>query len=296
MLRVSRRPDRRPPVRAPARAGARAPHRRDPERASYVLDEALSLWRGRALADLEDWEPGRTEAERLDGLRMDAQELRVEAEIAAGRARASLEGRGRWSERRRYRERRWALFARALYQSGRQTEALDVLGAGQADAARGARTRPRRRAARARGGDPAPGSRARERGVAARQPRLPVPRAAARTRATDAETFFGREADVDACLTRLRDPGDARRRRPVGHRQVVARPGRRRRHPRARGVARPGDHAGEPAARLPGGRCRRGRRSPCWSSTRARKRSPCAATRPSGRRTSTPSRRTAGRW
>ena len=63
----------------------------DPDRASYVLDEALSLWRGRALADLDDWEPGRTEAERLDGLRMDAQELRVEAEIAAGRARASLE-------------------------------------------------------------------------------------------------------------------------------------------------------------------------------------------------------------
>ncbi len=47
----------------------------DPDRASYVLAEALSLWRGPALPDLTEWEPGRVEAERLEGLRMDAQEL-----------------------------------------------------------------------------------------------------------------------------------------------------------------------------------------------------------------------------
>ena len=100
----------------------------DPDRATFALDEALSLWRGRALADLDDWEPGRTEAERLDGLRMDAQELRVEAEIAAGRARASLEDAQALVRQAPFRERRWALLARALYLSGRQAEALDVLG------------------------------------------------------------------------------------------------------------------------------------------------------------------------
>jgi len=52
----------------------------DPERSSYLLQEALDLWRGRVLIDLEEWEPGRLEAERLEGLRMDAEELRVEAE------------------------------------------------------------------------------------------------------------------------------------------------------------------------------------------------------------------------
>ena len=56
----------------------------DPERASYLVQEALDLWRGRALTDLEEWEPGRVEAARLDGLRMDAEELRVEAETRAG--------------------------------------------------------------------------------------------------------------------------------------------------------------------------------------------------------------------
>src|SRR5262245_37991551 len=31
----------------------------EPERAAHVLGEALALWRGRALLDLEGWEPGR---------------------------------------------------------------------------------------------------------------------------------------------------------------------------------------------------------------------------------------------
>ena len=61
------------------------------DRAAYVASEALALWRGGALPDLEDWEPGRVEAVRLEGLRMDAEELWVEAEIAAGRARQVIE-------------------------------------------------------------------------------------------------------------------------------------------------------------------------------------------------------------
>ncbi len=58
----------------------------DPARASYLAQDALELWRGSALPDLEEWEPGRVESTRLEGLRMEAEELLVEAEIDAGRA------------------------------------------------------------------------------------------------------------------------------------------------------------------------------------------------------------------
>ena len=40
----------------------------DPDRAAYLASEALTLWRGQALADLEEWEPGRVRAGQLDGL------------------------------------------------------------------------------------------------------------------------------------------------------------------------------------------------------------------------------------
>lgn len=49
------------------------------DRASYLLDDALGLWRGTdALVDLDGWEPGRVEATRL-------RELRLDAEVAPGR-------------------------------------------------------------------------------------------------------------------------------------------------------------------------------------------------------------------
>jgi DNA-binding SARP family transcriptional activator len=99
----------------------------DPERASYLVLEALDLWRGRALPDLEEWETGRLEAARLEGLRMDAEELRVEAETRAGRARDVLEQARAMVAEAPFRERRWALLAVALHQGGRQAEALGAL-------------------------------------------------------------------------------------------------------------------------------------------------------------------------
>jgi DNA-binding winged helix-turn-helix (wHTH) protein len=62
----------------------------EPERATYTVDAALGLWRGRPLADLEEWEPGRVEAERLEELRRDAEELRLEAALRTGRHRDVL--------------------------------------------------------------------------------------------------------------------------------------------------------------------------------------------------------------
>ena len=99
----------------------------DPERTSYLVQEALDLWRGQALGDLEEWEPGRVEAARLEGLRMDAEELHVEAETLAGHSRDVLPQARALVAQAPFRERRWALLARALHQSGRQAEALAAL-------------------------------------------------------------------------------------------------------------------------------------------------------------------------
>ena len=58
------------------------------EAAARASDEALGLWRGRALADLA-YEPfARAEIERLEELRLAALEERIDAELALGRHRA----------------------------------------------------------------------------------------------------------------------------------------------------------------------------------------------------------------
>ena len=99
----------------------------DPARSSYLAGRPCELWRGPALPDLEEWEPGRVEAARLEGLRMEAEELLVEAETAAGRARDVVERARALVAQAPFRERRWALLARALHQAGRQPEALDAI-------------------------------------------------------------------------------------------------------------------------------------------------------------------------
>ena len=65
--------------------GRRALAHDPPERAAALLREALSLWRGRALADIE-YEPfAQAEAQRLEELRLAALEDEIEAELALGR-------------------------------------------------------------------------------------------------------------------------------------------------------------------------------------------------------------------
>jgi DNA-binding SARP family transcriptional activator/energy-coupling factor transporter ATP-binding protein EcfA2 len=96
----------------------------EPERAAYVLGEAIGLWRGPALSDLENWEDGRIEAARLDELRRDVEELTVDAAIRAGRCREVLDKAHTLVAQAPLRERRWALLALAQYQAGRQAEAL----------------------------------------------------------------------------------------------------------------------------------------------------------------------------
>lgn len=175
----------------------------DPERASYVAGEALSLWRGPPLPDLDSWEPGRAEVARLEGLHHNAEELWLEAEIAAGRGRVVVEEARLLTGAAPYRERRWALLARALYQSGRQSEALDAL------------ARARRLLRDELGLDPGAELVALEQAILRQDPDLvdshgsPVSqvcpyRGLLPYEERDADSYFGRESDVAACLEKLR--------------------------------------------------------------------------------------------
>ena len=179
----------------------------EPDRALFTLDEALTLWRGRALVDVEDWERGRIEASRLEELRLDAEELRVDAALRAGRHLEVLaEARARVAEAP-LRERRWALLALAQYQAGRQGEALASL--------RRARTTLRTEL----GLDPGEDLIVVEQRILRHDPTLSIPDdlPAPSDRCPylgllaydvhDAEAFFGREADVTACLHRLATVG-----------------------------------------------------------------------------------------
>jgi DNA-binding SARP family transcriptional activator len=176
----------------------------DSARASYVAQEALDLWRGRALEDLDEWEPGRVEAQRLEGLRMEAEELWVEAETGAGHAAAVLERARALVAQAPLRERRWVLLATALYQAGRQGEAL------------GAVKRARAMLVDELGLDPRPELARLEELLLRQDPSLDVPmsreispvcpyRGLLPYGAENADTFFGRDDDVAACLRRLRD-------------------------------------------------------------------------------------------
>jgi WD40 repeat protein/DNA-binding SARP family transcriptional activator len=98
----------------------------DPERAASILRSAESLWRGRALADLE-FEPFvRVEVERLEELRLAAVEQRVDAELALGRHAALVPELESAIADQPLRERLRAQLMLALYRSGRQAEGLAV--------------------------------------------------------------------------------------------------------------------------------------------------------------------------
>jgi DNA-binding SARP family transcriptional activator len=178
----------------------------DPERASYLASEALGLWRGRALSDLDEWEPGRVEATRLDGLRMDAEELLVEAGTRSGHGRDVVERARALVAAAPYREHRWALLAVALHQAGPQAEALAAL------------KRARTMLVNELGLDPGHELVELEEQLLRQDPSLDpvVAREVSGTcpyrgllpyDAEDAESFFGREADVAACLRKLREVG-----------------------------------------------------------------------------------------
>ena len=95
-------------------------------RASVAFAEALALWRGPALAEFGDRPFAREATLRLQELRLEAVEARVDADLQLGRERAltaELEGLVAANP---LRERLRAQLMLALYRCGRQTEALAV--------------------------------------------------------------------------------------------------------------------------------------------------------------------------
>ena len=88
-------------------------------------EEALALWRGPALAGLDEpyWRP---EAARLEGLRLAALEDLADTELEHGRHARLVPELERRAAEHPERERLHAQLMLALYRSGRQEEALDV--------------------------------------------------------------------------------------------------------------------------------------------------------------------------
>jgi predicted ATPase/DNA-binding SARP family transcriptional activator len=96
------------------------------DQAARLLRAALALWRGAPLAEFA-WAPfAPAEVNRLEELHVAAVELRVEADLAAGRAAELIAELQQLTCRHPWRERLHALLMLALYRSGRQADALEA--------------------------------------------------------------------------------------------------------------------------------------------------------------------------
>lgn len=98
---------------------------RDPEAAAALLGDALSMWRGPALAEVADQAWARATASRLEDMRLAALELQAEAQLAAGGDPRELASRlAELTSAHPLRERLWHHRMLALYRCGRQADAL----------------------------------------------------------------------------------------------------------------------------------------------------------------------------
>ena len=94
--------------------------------AGDALRAALELWRGNAYADFAYDDFARAEAERLEELRIQAREALADATVTAHGPEAAVADLESLVVEFPYREALWARLMTALYQSGRQAEALRV--------------------------------------------------------------------------------------------------------------------------------------------------------------------------
>ena len=175
-----------------------------PDRAAYQLTEALSLWNGDAFAELEEWQPAMRESRRLGELRLEAEELRVDALLRAGRHSEVLAEVQTLVRAAPLRERRWVLQALAQYQAGQQGEALRTL------------HQLKTVLTTKLGVDPGPDVAALEQAILRQDASLLSGVTLTASSSTcpyqglqafdidDADRFFGRQSDVEACLEVLR--------------------------------------------------------------------------------------------
>jgi DNA-binding SARP family transcriptional activator/WD40 repeat protein len=179
----------------------------DADRAAHAIAEAQALWQGEPYSELTDSEDAVIEAERLMELRREAEELAIEAALRAGRHREVLAAAHAATAREPLREQRWAMLARAEYQSGRQTQALQTL-----QRARGVLISEA-------GLDPGPELVELEAAILRQDTSLTVDEAEVQPASTcpyrglvpygveDSESFFGREGVVRECRRVLAEQG-----------------------------------------------------------------------------------------
>ncbi|MFI2620584.1 BTAD domain-containing putative transcriptional regulator [Streptomyces sp. NPDC018584] len=106
--------------------GYRAMDAGDFPRAARELGEALALWTGSALADVQAGPQLEMQTRRLEEIRLCALDQRIEADLRLGRHRELLGELTVLVSRYRTHENLHAQFMLALHRSGRRSEALDV--------------------------------------------------------------------------------------------------------------------------------------------------------------------------
>jgi DNA-binding SARP family transcriptional activator len=138
----------------------------DPAAVQNRLSSALAYWRGTAFQEFGGMPWADLEASRLEELRLMATERLANAALRLGRAAQTVAGLNRLTAEHPLREEAWRLLALALYQSGRQGDALAAL------------RRARARLAADLGVDPGPALRELEDGILAQAQQLSAPPAA----------------------------------------------------------------------------------------------------------------------
>jgi DNA-binding SARP family transcriptional activator/tetratricopeptide (TPR) repeat protein len=135
--------------------------------AAAELSAGLALWRGPAFAEFGGCAALEAEAARLEQLRLDAVEWRIQAELASADTAPPVGELEALVREHPTREGLWALLMRALYRAGRQADALEAY------------RRARRALVEELGVEPGRGLREAERLVLAQDPSLDPPVAVA---------------------------------------------------------------------------------------------------------------------
>jgi predicted ATPase/DNA-binding SARP family transcriptional activator len=165
--------------------------------AAHVLDEALALWRGDALADLDDEPFVCAERARLEELRLVALEDRADAMLALGRHAELVPELEALAREQPLRERVREQLMLALYRDGRQADALRVYGETRALLVEQA------------GVDPGPALRRLQRLILVQDRTLELDDPPHGENGLPADTFelIGRDAEVDAVVRLLTSGG-----------------------------------------------------------------------------------------